>query len=147
MKRREFIAVLGGVAAWPVVARAQQASMPVIGILHQGANRDFASAFQQGLRQSGYVEGQNITTDFRWAEGRYDTLPALATELVRRRVNVIAAAFLPAALAAQSATGTIPIVFLSGSDPVETGLVSSLNRPSGNVTGIMIAKSLAILTP
>ena len=142
MKRREFITLLAGVGAtWPVAARAQQPGMPVIGFLHQGAletNKDFIAAFRQGLRQSGYLEGQNVTLEFRWAEARYDRLPALAGDLVRRPVDVMVATYLPAALAAKSATDAIPTVFVIGSDPIVTGLVSSLNRPTGNVTGIMI---------
>jgi ABC-type uncharacterized transport system substrate-binding protein len=145
VRRRKFITLLGGAAAWPAlwprVTRSQQSATPIIGFLHQGApetNKDFIAAFRQGLRQSGYLEGQNMTLDFRWAEARYDRLPALAADLVRRPVDVMAAAYLPAALAAKSATDAIPTVFVIGSDPVATGLVTSLNRPTGNVTGIMI---------
>jgi ABC-type uncharacterized transport system substrate-binding protein len=142
MKRRDFMALMSGAAlSSPLGARAQQSATPVIGFLHQGAsetNKDFVAAFRQGLRQSGYLEGQNVTLEFRWAEARYDRLPVLAGDLVRRPVNVMVATYLPAALAAKSATDAIPTVFVIGSDPVATGLVTSLNRPTGNVTGIMI---------
>jgi putative tryptophan/tyrosine transport system substrate-binding protein len=139
-RRREFITlVVGAVGAWPLVVRAQQAKAPIIGFLHQGAsgaNKDFVAKFRQGLREGGYVEGQNVTIEFRWAEGHYDRLPTLASDLVGRQVHVIAATYLPAARAAKAATSTIPIVFFSGSDPVGSGLVVGLNRPDGNVTGV-----------
>ena len=138
LRRREFIAGLGGAAAWPLAARAQQTPKAVIGFLRQGPMEplQLRNAFRDGLRQAGISEGNELTIQDRWADGHYDRLPALAAELVRNRVRVIAAAFLPAALAAKAATQSVPIVFLSGSDPIGAGLVSSINRPTGNVTGI-----------
>jgi putative ABC transport system substrate-binding protein len=154
MKRRVFVAGLGSAAVWPVAVRAQHRAMPVIGYLDAGSletRRGNVAAVHRGLSETGYVEGRNLAVEYRWAEDHLDRLPALADDLVRRQVAVIVVLSIPGALAAKTATKSIPIVFAFGADPVEGGLVTSLNRPGGNLTGITFlssataAKRLALL--
>ncbi len=139
MRRREFILALGGAATWPLAVRAQQPALPVIGFLHSASAEDYAqqlSAFLKGLGEKGYLDGRNVTIQYHWAGYRLDRLPAMASDLVHRQVNVIAATSTPAALAAKAATTNIPIVFETGGDPVQLSLVTSLDQPGGNITGV-----------
>ena len=152
--RRQLITLLSGAAAWPLAARTQQPARPTIGFLHQASPENYGSfvaAFRKGLAEFGYVEGQSIAIEYRWAEGHYDRLPGMAAELVRTPVVALCAAYYPAALAAKAATTSIPVVFIVGSDPIDGGLVATLNRPRGNLTGMsqftnaLIAKRLELL--
>jgi putative tryptophan/tyrosine transport system substrate-binding protein len=142
MRRREFISLIGGAAAWPFVSRAQPAPLPTVGFISTrspGDTMHLMGPFRQGLREAGYIEGKNVAIQYRWAEGHYDRLPTMLADLISRQVEVIAAAGgAPGALAAKAATNTVPIVFISGADPVEIGLVASLNRPGGNLTGVSL---------
>ena len=146
MRRREFITLLGGAAMWPLSARAQQKAIPIVGFINSASPKPYApnvKGFLEGLKEAGYIEGRNVSIEYRWAEGQYDRLPAMAAELVRDNVTVIVANT-PAAPIVKAATATIPVVFLTGEDPVGSGLVVSLSRPEGNVTGIAVTGPLLL---
>ena len=155
MRRRDFITLLGGVAvSWPLTAHAQQPAMPIVGVLDSSSASEYApflAAFREGLHEAGFIEGRNVAIEYRWADGRYDRLPSLAAELVRVPVAVLVATGITAAAAAKTATSTVPIVFNTGGDPVRFGLVASLNKPGGNITGVaslgkvLVAKRFELL--